>query len=255
MVGQLKRRAAVADDIWSITVLDSETGVLTIGSTIAREMEQIKQRIELELNTYGDPVATPEWIGGQVDAAVKLSMPDGSPPEKHFKWSPVSGASGWWTTLTSGIWVNGAKVLGNQPVVLDIQSPFILAPPKAVSRLYDAIGGSKRLQPPYDMFFAFPCLAQVNIALELGGWNFPSMAGEITRADTLHGPTGGRFSLGKLRHGTGYCVGAVVEIRMGVEGGWANSGMQGMWVLGEPFFKSMGVIFDNRNRRIGFRSY
>ena len=154
-----------------------------------------------------------------------------------------------------GVWVNGAKVLKNQPVLFDVQCPFVLAPPAAVARFYDSIGGSMRLPPPHDMFFAFPCLTAVDIVLELGGWNFPSLSGETTRADTLHGPPGGRFSLGKMGNGTGYCVGIVVETRMGTRPKWENSGMRGMWILGEPFFRGIGVVFDAENQRIGFRSY
>lgn len=147
------------------------------------------------------------------------------------------------------------KVLKNQPVVLDINMPFILAPPIAALRFYDSIGGSKRLDPPYDSFFAFPCLNHVNIAFEIGGWNFPSMNGEGTREDAIYGPAGGRFSLGKLADGTGYCVGSVVETTMGLREEWRKSGMKDMWVLGEPFFRGLGVAFDGEKRRVGVRTY
>lgn len=133
--------------------------------------------------------------------------------------------------------------------------PFILAPPLAARRFYESIGGTKRLDPPHDSFFAFPCLNQVNIAFEIGGWNFVSMSGQGTKADALYGPAGGRFSLGKLADGTGYCVGSVVETRMGLRKQWMGSGMKDMWVLGEPFFRGLGVVFDMDNMRVGVRTY
>lgn len=146
-------------------------------------------------------------------------------------------------------------MLKNQPILFDINVPFILAPPVAAQRFYESIGGTKRLPPPYDSFFAFPCLNHVNIVFEIGGWNFPSMNGEGTTSDALYGPAGGRFSLGKLADGTGYCVGSVVETRMGMRKDWMASGMKDMWVLGEPFFRGLGVVFDMDNGRIGVRTY
>ena len=75
---------------------------------------------------------------------------------------------------------------------------------------------------------------------------------------------GGRFSLGRLKAGSGYCLGAVVESRMGIkeeksdvldEGRrWTRSGtsqeviggsgMRDVWVIGEGFFRGVGGVFD-----------
>lgn len=77
------------------------------------------------------------------------------------------------------------------------------------------------------------------------------------------GIPGGKFSLGRLKAGSGYCVGAVVETRMGMNGengggtaggenGWmgksrgtlAGNGMRDVWVIGEGFFRGVGAVFD-----------
>jgi hypothetical protein len=255
LLAQLKQKTALSEDSWSMTILDAETGILSLGGNIAKEVEEAKIRADLELKHYDDSQANAGWIQQQVETAMSYSMPAGSLMETHFKWSPIKGASGWWTSLTTGIWVRGAKILKNQPVLFDVQCPFVLAPPKAASQFYEAVGGSKRLPSPNDMFFAFPCSSQTEVVLELGGWSFPSMSGETTRADAINGPAGGRLSLGKLYNGTGFCVGAVVESRMGTKQKWANAGVHGVWVLGEPFFRDMGVVFDYGTQRIGFRSY
>ena len=81
------------------------------------------------------------------------------------------------------------------------------------------------------------------------------MNGQGTTSDTLYGPAGGRFSLGKLADGTGYCVGSVVESSMGLRREWLGSGMKDVWVLGEPFFRGFGVVFDVDSGRIGVRTY
>lgn len=252
---QLKKDMSILRDLWSVTLLDAQNGILSLGGTIAKEMERAKIQGELELQRFGEPAATEDWVTKEVNNKLGLSIPDHLPLEAHFRWTNIQGAAGWWTALMSGVWVNGAKVLKNQPVLLDLQCPFILAPPSAAARFYEAVGGVIRLAPPHDHFFAFPCLNQVNIAFELGGWNFPSMSGEGTRADALHGPAGGRFSLGKVGNGTGYCLGSVVETRMALQREWSSSGMQDTWVLGEPFFRGLGVVFDNDNWRIGIRTY
>ena len=82
------------------------------------------------------------------------------------------------------------------------------------------------------------------------------MSGQGTASDALYGPSGGRFSLGKLAHGTGYCVGSVVESR-GLAYGkeWKGSGLKDVWVLGEPFFRGLGVAFDGDGGRVGVRTY
>ena len=74
-------------------------------------------------------------------------------------------------------------------------------------------------------------------------------------ADIWSGP-GGKFSLGRLERGSGYCVGAVVETRMGLgddmprkgarerTGTVAGNGLRDVWVIGESFWRSVGGVFD-----------
>lgn len=95
-----------------MTLLDTENGILSLGGTIAREIEETKTRVELGLKHFGDPVATPEWVADQVEARMKIAMPREDAWDAHFKWTNVQGAAGWWTALMAGVWVNGAKVCG-----------------------------------------------------------------------------------------------------------------------------------------------
>ena len=250
----------VTSPIWSITLLDNISGILSLGTTVAYEVERAKLQVEIELMNVGQAHAISQWVQAQIRPQMELMK--AVPWQEHFKWTELQGAKGWWTTLMSGVWVNGAKVLRNQPVLFDIQCPFILAPPVAAERVYESVGGAFRLPTPNDQFFAFPCLNAVNIAFEIGGWNFPVVNGDGLREDTLDGPVGGKFSLGLMSGGneteevgTGNCVGAVVETRMGMRKEWGRAGMQDTWVIGEPFFRGMGVVFDQGKGRIGLRSY
>lgn len=171
----------------------------------------------------------------------------------------------------SGVWINGAKVLKNQPVLLDVQVPFILAPPVAAETFYKGISGAKKMLAPYDIFYVFPCLNPPNIAFEFDGWMFPTMSGGETMEDAFLGPHGGLLSLGQVREGSGYCVGVVVESRLVAKGHGGNgfdngtnpeigkktrsSGLHQTWILGEPFFQGTGVVFDAEEKKIGFRTY
>jgi hypothetical protein len=108
----LRERDLVKNTIWSATLLDPETGVLSLGGTIAKEFEEAKIRGELELKHVGNPVATSDWVDEQVGTQLTFLIPPDAPWDKHFKWTEVQGATGWWTALMKGVWINGAKVLG-----------------------------------------------------------------------------------------------------------------------------------------------
>lgn len=156
-----------------------------------------------------------------------------------FKWTPVEGADGWWQVLLAGVWVDGVKVLKNQPTIIDLSTPFILAPPSAASTFYSSIPGSRRLSAPYGAFYAYPCLNPPPLAFEFAGANFPVLKGPQDIKDRPWPYVGGKLGLGRLDRGSGYCVGAVVE--------------SDRWVLGELGFRGLGMAFDDK--RVGFRMY
>lgn len=263
LLQQLLSAQVLRKDVFSITLLDSTSGILSLGGTLARQVEEAKIRTNVEIDLLGDDSVTMEKINTSVTNQLALTFP--ADLEDQFRWVPTRGAAeGWWTTLLAGLWVNGIKVLKNQPVLFDIQSPFILAPPLAARKFYESIGGCSRLAKPYDMFWKFPCPNRPQIMLEFGGWWFPIMSSEGSREESLWGPDGGRLSLGKLNMGengtvSGYCVGRVVETRMGLRAGegqeWEGSGLRDVWVMGEPVFWGVGIAFDGERQRMGFRNY
>lgn len=110
LLDQLLDQGILSHKSWSVTLLDTETGILSLGGTIAREVEETKIRVETELKHFGESVATSEWVSAQVEEQMKLAMPVDSAWDEHFKWTDVQGAAGWWTALMAGVWINGAKV-------------------------------------------------------------------------------------------------------------------------------------------------
>lgn len=69
-----------------------------------------KLRSTIELEHFGDPSASPQWVAEQVDGQMEQRMPSEMKWDEHFKWMDVRGAKGWWTGLMAGVWVNGVKV-------------------------------------------------------------------------------------------------------------------------------------------------
>lgn len=280
---QLSEQALVSHSLWSLTLLTADTGVLSLGGTIAPHMEESKIRAEQQLSYLGrlsDPFAVAS-MEEEIKGAMAFAIPAGSTHEDHFSWSDVGqrGVEGWYMTLMTGVWVNGVKVLKNQPALLDANCPFIIAPVGAASPLYNAIPGGGSLSSLLEdrqkdgetgSFYAYPCLNEVQIEFEVAGWRFPLGKAEM-REDAVHGPVGGPFSLGQVdlrsdrndtgaRVGTGYCVGIIVESKMGIKKDWERSAMRDVWVLGEPFFRGLGVAFDmgdkeGKGAKIGFRVY
>lgn len=273
-IQQLLNQQKIQYNLFSLTILDSASGVLSFGGTIAAEVEETKIRQEIGLKYIDQPDSQAKEE--EVNGALRFAIPPSSTHERHFKWTDVSNgaAAGWHMTLVTGVRVAGVKILKNQPVLLDINCPFILAPPVAAARLYESISGARRLVTLLDQpheawyeatrFWSFPCLSAIDISFEIAGWQYPVVSGERLREDDIHGPAGGRFSLGKVdvgtNSGTGYCVGLIVETAMGLRKEWQGSDMRDIWVLGEPFFRGLGIAFDlgdekGKGSRIGLRTY
>ena len=110
LLSQLHNAGLITEQIFSITLLDAESGILSLGGTIAREVEMTKLRSTIELEHFGDPSASPQWVAEQVDGQMEQRMPSEMKWDEHFKWMDVRGAKGWWTGLMAGVWVNGVKV-------------------------------------------------------------------------------------------------------------------------------------------------
>jgi hypothetical protein len=65
-------------------------------------------------------------------------------------------------------------------------------------------------------------------------------------------PPEGRFSLGRMGTGSGYCIGMVVEYRMGQQNSRGDfqdhdDELSNTWVIGEQFFRDVQVAFEVSN--------
>lgn len=99
-------------------------------------------------------------------------------------------------------------------VVID-QQLFHPRPTTRSKSVLSSVSGSRPLAQPFSNFYVFPCLNPPKLHFEFSGTMLPFMQG--VRGAEWSGIPGGKFSLGRLEAGSGYCVGAVVEIRMGIK--------------------------------------
>ncbi|KAL8703440.1 MAG: hypothetical protein Q9201_003378 [Fulgogasparrea decipioides] len=298
---QLLNEAIVKRPVFSLMLISGRDGVLSIGGTGAAAAGMVDRQTAAGLDRAGAQEkidAFTEENGKTLDGGVN-SLDKSHIPEERiilhkraaeaktvkagpadwkegWTWTRVQGAEGWWQTLMQGVWVDGSRVLQNQAVVVDINTPFILAPPLAAKKFYASVAGSRPLDPPYSNFYVFPCINPPAIEFEFSGTRFPAMHGGRGLEYNSAIIPGGKFSLGRLKYGSGYCVGAIVETRMGLKeekGGMTGSGKQGMgsaaagvgslagngmrdvWVIGESFFRGVSGVFDFQEKKIGFRRY
>ncbi|KAK9450612.1 aspartic peptidase domain-containing protein [Limtongia smithiae] len=138
-------------------------------------------------------------------------------------YAPVK-TTGFWQILFKTMLLDGNGVVDNIQGVIDVNCPFVLAPPEDVHSFYSAISGA---QPLSNGFWSYPCFEDPKIHIEHAGWLFPFKDN----------------NLGKVKEASGYCVGPIVE-----------ADLAGLWVIGEPFLRGTLSVFDYKKKRVGFRS-
>lgn len=125
---QLLDKNIIQRPIYSIMLINGQEGVLSIGGTTAKAVEMVVQRTKAELDSLAAPIPEPIEEGRTLTkrgshkvnpstADVQIPEPDW---QQHWRWSKVQGAEGWWQILMQGVWIDGSKVLKNQPVVIDV---------------------------------------------------------------------------------------------------------------------------------------
>ncbi|KAF4630431.1 hypothetical protein G7Y89_g7709 [Cudoniella acicularis] len=259
LMPQLIEREIIDVPMWSIVLLNSQDGLFSMGGTlIASVIGPEEAEVPISHSNAHEELKRSE----NLDQKEAKELQEKFNWDGDWKWLKVKGSDGWWQILLQGIWVDDAKVLYNQPAILDVKTPFILAPPMAAQSFYASISGSRRLPPPHDQFYAYPCLNPPQIHFEFGRWNVEVLKGKKEKGATS---TGGRFSLGRMAIGSGYCVGVVVESSLGMEpkahrnrvdgvldlGVDGGNGLADVWVIGEPFFRDVQVAFDWKEKKVG----
>lgn len=194
-------------------------------------------------------------------------------PEKEWKWTSLKDqVEGYWEVNVQSVLVEGVRVLRTVPrVVIDVSSALIMGPGEMVEVVWGFVEGARRLwelevgwegqeismgswgsggsgkdggwwverDGVMGEWWVYPCLNEPLIQLEFAGWGFPVE----------------RIGLGKVREGSGYCVGSIVGWPRNKQAKWKNEEEQGqeggrggderrVWILGGPFWSGVVGVFD-----------
>ena len=129
LLKMLLEREIIQRPIFSLTLINGQEGILSIGGTAAKAVEMIVSQTETALDKLGGketikPLVTQK--GKDLPPLVKRGrtgkriITRQASWEEGWVWNGVQGAEGWWQLLMRGVWVDGSRVLRNQAVVVDV---------------------------------------------------------------------------------------------------------------------------------------
>jgi hypothetical protein len=121
LINQLLEKGVINEHIWSVALINGKDGILSIGGTMAANVDEAKAKTDMALANLGK--SKRDVIENLLN---KINAPKVEDSEKdwrdEWRWSNVQGAEGWWQVLLEGVWIDGSKVLKNQPTVIDVRS-------------------------------------------------------------------------------------------------------------------------------------
>jgi hypothetical protein len=105
--------------IWSLVLLNPQEGLFSIGGTSVASVRQVERDTEDQLSHLEGH----EEIKRDADTEkAEEQMPMAVTSNHDWTWVKVQGSDGWWQILMGGIWVDGVKMLHNQPAILDVSA-------------------------------------------------------------------------------------------------------------------------------------
>lgn len=128
LLRQLLKKGAIQRPIFSLTLINGQEGILSVGGTSAKAIELVEEQTKAELDRAGaiergDIPANADLLSALDKREIReVDHTDGSDTwEKDWRWIKVQGAEGWWQILMQGVWVDGIKILRNQATVIDVR--------------------------------------------------------------------------------------------------------------------------------------
>jgi hypothetical protein len=121
LMAQLIEKGIIDLPMWSVVLLNGQDGLFSMGGTPIATIKEVAKE-------------TRELLSSQVThEELKRSTPlekriaEYTPSKEgdtntDWKWLKVQGSDGWWQIQLHGIWVDGTKVIYNQPAILDVRS-------------------------------------------------------------------------------------------------------------------------------------
>lgn len=135
LVNQLHESQFVGEKVWSLIFINSHEAVLSMGGTAARAVHEaeikikallaaatgpsVAKRHDLEEGLRKSSPSTGRKIQKRELQNLQLNEMDAS-WRQQWRWTSTEGAEGWWQFLAQGMHVNGARIMKNQPMILDV---------------------------------------------------------------------------------------------------------------------------------------
>lgn len=113
LMEQLSEKKVIDVPMWSLVLINGKEGIFSIGGTSAASVRQAEKETDEMLNPGEHDETTRDTFNSKAEDSLK-----------DWRWMKIHGAEGWWQILMRGIWVDGIKVLDNQPIVLDVGEAF-----------------------------------------------------------------------------------------------------------------------------------
>lgn len=139
LLQQLVEQKIIERGVFSVMLINGQEGVLSVGGTGAEAVDMVEAQTRRQLDEIGALERTTSPVTGQTASpdvhpilkreieADTTIVQDPTPDWRSgWKWSKVQGAEGWWQVLMQGVWVDGSRVLKNQPVVIDVRPAPLL---------------------------------------------------------------------------------------------------------------------------------
>ena len=131
---QLLEKGAIKRPVFSLMLINSHEGVLSLGGTAADAVDMVVSQTKDQLDRLGDL----EQAKNAPSKEEKIPLVRRSKGNKGvltreanwedgWAWSQVQGADGWWQILMQSVWVDGSTVLKNQAVVVDVSGKSALS--------------------------------------------------------------------------------------------------------------------------------
>ena len=120
LLPQLMEKGIVDIPIFSLMLENGNRGVFSAGGMFVGSDIQGKNVQDERIKTSNH-----EEMKGDKSLKRHSAHPSAATEVGDWKWSKVQGPEGWWQIVMREMWVEGAKVLYDQPVVFDVYSSFL----------------------------------------------------------------------------------------------------------------------------------
>jgi hypothetical protein len=120
-MNQLIEKNIIDLPMWSVVLLNGQDGLFSMGGTPIATIREIERETRELLS--GQDTHSELKRGTSLEKRIAEYTPtkEGD-PSTNWKWLKVQGSDGWWQIQLHGIWVDGRKIVFNQPAVLDVRS-------------------------------------------------------------------------------------------------------------------------------------